>query len=187
MCFDILCNHNKQTNEPARAHTHINTQNNDFHPLCIRNDFHLLYIYIQNYNICETEAIEKRRIIFYLSLGVSRREDAKECLADDCVESLCASLRSLRYSSPPLLNGKGVRLSADIGFTSTHDSVNFFFFDRVFNDYDKTMSIFFYSIKIYDSLFYFSFFFYEFNRNLEHAWILESISLKFGGSFRIMF
>lgn len=59
----------------------------------------------------------------YLSLGVPRREDAKECLADEGKESLCASLRSRRYSSPPALKGNGVILSG-IGFNSTHDSVN---------------------------------------------------------------
>ena len=58
----------------------------------------------------------------YLSLGVPRREDAKECLADEGRESLCASLRSRKYSSPPLLNGNGVILSGT-GFSSTHDSV----------------------------------------------------------------
>lgn len=51
-----------------------------------------------------------------------RREDAKECLADEGKESLCASLSNRRYSSPPLLNGNGVILSGT-GFNSTQDSI----------------------------------------------------------------
>ena len=52
---------------------------------------------------------------------MSRLEEAKECLADEWVESLWASFKSLRYSSPPLLNGNGVTLSIGVGHT-THDS-----------------------------------------------------------------
>lgn len=65
------------------------------------------------------------KIKSYLSLGVSRREDARECLADECVESLCASLRSRRYSrSPVMLNGVGVIRAANggSGTSSTQDS-----------------------------------------------------------------
>jgi len=56
---------------------------------------------------------------------VSRREDARECFADECVESLCASLRSRRYSrSPVMLNGVGVVrvASGGSGTNSTQDS-----------------------------------------------------------------
>lgn len=66
-----------------------------------------------------------RKTKTYLSLGVSRREDAKECLADECVESLCASLRSRKYSrSPVTLNGVGVIRAANggSGTNSTQDS-----------------------------------------------------------------
>lgn len=68
--------------------------------------------------------LENKKVL-YLSLGVSRREDARECFADECVESLCASLRSRRYSrSPVMLNGVGVIRDANggSGTSSTQDS-----------------------------------------------------------------
>lgn len=57
---------------------------------------------------------------------MSLRDEARECLADECVESLWASRSRRRYSSPPLPNGKGVILSASgTAFNSTHDSIEY--------------------------------------------------------------
>lgn len=63
--------------------------------------------------------------LFYLSL----LEDERETLADDWLLSRCASLRSLKYSSPDV-KGNGVTLSGLVQgavvvvcvLSSTHDS-----------------------------------------------------------------
>lgn len=81
--------------------------------------------YFEICRVVEKWLIRLNSSFSYLSLGVSRREDAKECFADECVESLCASRRSRRYSrSPVTLKGVGVIRAANggSGTSSTHDS-----------------------------------------------------------------
>lgn len=107
---------------------------------------------VLRFEICR--AVEKWLIrlnstFSYLSLGVSRRDDAKECFADECVESLCASRRSRRYSrSPVTLKGVGVIRAANggSGTSSTHDSAQlkrkicYFMFCSRLSDYSCRFS-----------------------------------------------
>jgi hypothetical protein len=79
-------------------------------------------------HISEAKNAESGSSGYYLSLGVSLREDATDTRADDWLLSRCASLSNLRYSSPEE-KGRGVTLSGvwllvACAPSSTHDSVN---------------------------------------------------------------
>jgi hypothetical protein len=79
-------------------------------------------------HISEAKNAESGSSGYYLSLGVSLREDATDTRADDWLLSRCASLSNLRYSSPEE-KGRGVTLSGvwllvACALSSTHDSAN---------------------------------------------------------------